>query len=82
MSKKSNVIGTCFLVSILNYKPCHVPHKHRCPIKKSDYSKAHVIKIYCHLFGVGMIAKSSMMDLNTKNNNVSSYNLSPSSVET
>lgn len=46
-----------FLVPILNYKPCRVPHKHRCPIKKSGYSKAHAIKVHCHLFGVGMIGQ-------------------------
>ena len=38
VSEGSNVIVTClFLVSIHNYKPCHIPLKHRCPIKRSDH---------------------------------------------
>ena len=26
-----------FLVSILDYKPCHIPFIYRCPVKKSDH---------------------------------------------
>lgn len=40
-----------FLVSILNNKPCHIPLKWRCPIKKSD----HIRLTYLTTIGVGYI---------------------------
>lgn len=77
-----------FLVSILNYKPCHIPHKYGYPIKKSDHIKAHAIKIHWHLFGVGLIGPNvqwcnawMMLDFQWQAIIFPHNSLSPSSVD-
>ena len=42
------------MVSILNYKPCHVPLKYGYPVKKSDQKNTHICDMY-YLIGLGTL---------------------------
>jgi hypothetical protein len=37
--------NTCLLVSVYDYKPCHIPLQCRCPVKKRDYTISPLLEV-------------------------------------